>query len=183
MRLPPSSKKVPGTTIENQEQADKRIHYLQDFVTPAVRFLSYEPLLGPLDIRKYLSPAATACVRLVRPKPPPRGPPSLRGGFGLAALLPATLAGRSPLSINLAITLSQGLTMTTLGAWGRALALRLPSHIVQTGQLKPGMTCDCRLLDDGTIRVRLGGAVARDSAAASDPALAKAPGDNGDKTW
>ncbi len=45
-----------GTTIENQEQAHKRVAYLQDFVTPAVRFLSCEPLLGPVDIRKYLQP-------------------------------------------------------------------------------------------------------------------------------
>lgn len=45
-----------GTTVENQETADKRIKYLQAFTTPAVRFLSCEPLLGPLDIRKYLQP-------------------------------------------------------------------------------------------------------------------------------
>lgn len=45
-----------GTTIENQEQANKRIHYLQAFPTAAVRFLSCEPLLGPVDIRRYLQP-------------------------------------------------------------------------------------------------------------------------------
>ena len=45
-----------GTTVENQEQADKRIKYLQDFTTPSFRFLSCEPMLGPLDIRRYLQP-------------------------------------------------------------------------------------------------------------------------------
>lgn len=38
-----------GTSVENQEQADKRIpHLLQ--VPAAVRFLSCEPLLGPVDL-------------------------------------------------------------------------------------------------------------------------------------
>ncbi len=42
-----------GTTVENQEQADKRIPILLN--TPAkVRFLSVEPLLGPVDISKHL---------------------------------------------------------------------------------------------------------------------------------
>ena len=45
-----------GTTVENQEQADKRIKYLQNFTTPSIRFLSCEPMLGPLDIRRYLQP-------------------------------------------------------------------------------------------------------------------------------
>lgn len=40
-----------GTTVENQEQADKRIMYL--LLCPAsVRFLSCEPLLGPLNLNK-----------------------------------------------------------------------------------------------------------------------------------
>lgn len=39
-----------GTSVENQEQADKRIpHLLQ--VPAAVRFLSVEPLLGPVDLQ------------------------------------------------------------------------------------------------------------------------------------
>lgn len=45
-----------GTTVENQETADKRIKYLLEFRKPAVRFLSCEPLLGPVDIRRYLEP-------------------------------------------------------------------------------------------------------------------------------
>lgn len=45
-----------GTTVENQETADKRITYLQEFKTAGVRFLSCEPLLGPVDIRRYLQP-------------------------------------------------------------------------------------------------------------------------------
>lgn len=42
-----------GTTVENQEQADKRIPELLKIPAP-VRFLSCEPLLGPVDISRYL---------------------------------------------------------------------------------------------------------------------------------
>lgn len=45
-----------GTTVENQESADKRVKYLLEFAKPSVRFLSCEPLLGPVDIRRYLIP-------------------------------------------------------------------------------------------------------------------------------
>ncbi|MCT7971148.1 DUF5131 family protein [Laspinema olomoucense] len=42
-----------GTSVENQEMADKRIPYLLQ--TPAkIRFLSCEPLLGPLDLGNHL---------------------------------------------------------------------------------------------------------------------------------
>jgi protein gp37 len=41
-----------GVTTENQESADKRIPTLLK-IPAKVRFLSAEPLLGPLDIRKY----------------------------------------------------------------------------------------------------------------------------------
>jgi protein gp37 len=43
-----------GATVENQEAADKRIKYLLEFESPSVRFLSCEPMLGPIDLRKYL---------------------------------------------------------------------------------------------------------------------------------
>lgn len=43
-----------GTTVENQAEADKRIRHLLGFSTPAVRFLSCEPLLGPLDLEAFL---------------------------------------------------------------------------------------------------------------------------------
>lgn len=47
-----------GTSVEDQAAADKRIPYL--LKTPArVRFLSCEPLLGPLALRKYFSPLTT----------------------------------------------------------------------------------------------------------------------------
>ncbi len=72
--------------------------------------------------------------------------------------------------------------MPKLGIWGRALALRLPAHIVQTAQLKPGMTCTCRLLDDGSIRVKVTGLQAQ-SAATAPPSVMDASVDNGDKTW
>jgi len=42
-----------GTTVENQEAADVRIPLLLS-VPAAVRFLSCEPLLGPLDLSKWL---------------------------------------------------------------------------------------------------------------------------------
>ena len=45
-----------GTSVENQDAADKRIRYLLQHDRAVVRFLSCEPLLGPVDIRKYLRP-------------------------------------------------------------------------------------------------------------------------------
>lgn len=45
-----------GTSVENQETADERIPHLLG-VQAAVRFLSVEPLLGPID----LSPSLTRC--------------------------------------------------------------------------------------------------------------------------
>jgi len=48
-----------GTTAENQEQADIRIPHLLEAPWPAVRFVSYEPALGPIELqheRGYLSP-------------------------------------------------------------------------------------------------------------------------------
>jgi protein gp37 len=42
-----------GTTVENQEMADKRIPELLK-IPAVVRFLSCEPLLGPIDVSRYL---------------------------------------------------------------------------------------------------------------------------------
>lgn len=42
--------------MENQDAADKRIRYLMEFKDAAVLFLSCEPLLGAVDITKYLVP-------------------------------------------------------------------------------------------------------------------------------
>lgn len=39
-----------GTTVENQEYADKRIPHLLAAPWPAKRFLSVEPMLGPVDL-------------------------------------------------------------------------------------------------------------------------------------
>ena len=48
-----------GTTVENQAEADRRIPHLLD--NPADRyFLSCEPLLGPVDLSRYLRPTVTA---------------------------------------------------------------------------------------------------------------------------
>lgn len=43
-----------GTTVEDQEQADKRIPHLLA-IPAAVRFLSVEPMLGPIDMQVILS--------------------------------------------------------------------------------------------------------------------------------
>jgi protein gp37 len=49
-----------GVSVENQAAADERIPELLE--TPAaIRFLSLEPLLGPVDISEYLDPAAAPC--------------------------------------------------------------------------------------------------------------------------
>jgi protein gp37 len=42
-----------GTTIENQEWADKRLPIFAD-IPAAVRFISAEPLLGPIDLEPWL---------------------------------------------------------------------------------------------------------------------------------
>jgi protein gp37 len=44
-----------GTTVENQECADKRIPELLG-IPAKIRFLSCEPLLGPLELEDYLDP-------------------------------------------------------------------------------------------------------------------------------
>ncbi|MBB6106457.1 protein gp37 [Paraburkholderia bannensis] len=50
-----------GATIVNQTEADRDIPKLLD--TPAhVKFLSMEPLLGPVDIRDYLTPGWPHCA-------------------------------------------------------------------------------------------------------------------------
>lgn len=43
-----------GTTVENDEYARKRLKYLLELDTPSVRFVSCEPLLGPLSLAPYL---------------------------------------------------------------------------------------------------------------------------------
>lgn len=48
-----------GTSVENQEQADARIPHLLE-VPAGVRFLSCEPLLGPIDLSEWIAPI-TAC--------------------------------------------------------------------------------------------------------------------------
>lgn len=49
-----------GTTVENQAEADRRIPHLLS-VPASVRFLSCEPLLGPLDLTPYLWGRADPC--------------------------------------------------------------------------------------------------------------------------
>jgi protein gp37 len=45
-----------GTSVENQQAADERIPHLLR-VPSKVRFLSCEPLLGPVDVKQYLRPS------------------------------------------------------------------------------------------------------------------------------
>lgn len=42
-----------GTTVENQEYAAKRVPYLLECEDAAVRFLSCEPMLGPIDLAPF----------------------------------------------------------------------------------------------------------------------------------
>ena len=49
-----------GTTVEDQQRADERIPHLLA-VPAAVRFLSVEPLLGPVDIEPYLPHGCRGC--------------------------------------------------------------------------------------------------------------------------
>jgi antitoxin component of MazEF toxin-antitoxin module len=68
----------------------------------------------------------------------------------------------SPANLPIAQLLSQGVWMITLGLWGRALALRIPSHIAHAAKLRPGISMEMRLRDDGTIVVNpLGAAKGR----------------------
>jgi protein gp37 len=46
-----------GTTVESQTWAKKRIHHLAD-VPARIRFLSCEPLLGPVDLERFLEHGA-----------------------------------------------------------------------------------------------------------------------------
>jgi protein gp37 len=50
-----------GVTVENQEMADKRIPTLLQ-IPAKIRFLSCEPLLGPLEIKKYLIPGSDGTI-------------------------------------------------------------------------------------------------------------------------
>ena len=51
--MPPYDDVWLGTTVQNQEQADKRMRWL--LRTPAaVRFASVEPMLGPVDVSGYI---------------------------------------------------------------------------------------------------------------------------------
>lgn len=49
-----------GTSVENQEAADTRIPHLLK-IPAVVRFLSMEPLLGPVDVSRWLSARPCAC--------------------------------------------------------------------------------------------------------------------------
>ena len=56
-----------GTTVENQDEANRRIPHLVR-IPAAVRFLSCEPLLGPLDLSPWLFPVQ-ACGDCPCPDP------------------------------------------------------------------------------------------------------------------
>ncbi len=64
-----------GCTVENQEMADLRIPLLLQ-IPATVRFLSCEPLLGPVDLKRYLGFAHQDELGILNPdpKPDPWGP-------------------------------------------------------------------------------------------------------------
>jgi protein gp37 len=45
-----------GTTVEDQESAEKRLPFLAE-IPAKIRFISAEPLLGPLDLKQWLRPS------------------------------------------------------------------------------------------------------------------------------
>jgi len=51
-----------GVSVENQRTADLRIPFLLKTKAAAVRFVSVEPMLGPVDIEKYLPPTGSAPI-------------------------------------------------------------------------------------------------------------------------
>lgn len=60
-KLLPSGYRLPrhawiGTTVEDQEHAQKRLRYLLQIEGPSVRFVSCEPLLSAINLRPYLKP-------------------------------------------------------------------------------------------------------------------------------
>lgn len=76
-----------GTTVEDQERADERIPHLLAIPAP-VRFLSCEPLLGPLDLSPWLHLEWMDALR------PPGAPMSFRGEGGWGVEMFTYLAGR-----------------------------------------------------------------------------------------
>lgn len=58
-----------GVTAENQEQADRRIPVLLQ-IPAAVRFVSVEPLLGPVDLARYMQIYVDPYTRKVYPLDP-----------------------------------------------------------------------------------------------------------------
>lgn len=50
-----------GTSVENQRYANERISILAE-IPAAVRFLSCEPLLGPVDLSRWLCPKVDTCT-------------------------------------------------------------------------------------------------------------------------
>lgn len=78
-----------GTTVEDQERAEERIPHLLK-IPAAVRFLSCEPLLGPVDLSLWLNLEWMDALRL------PGAPLSFRGEGGWGCEMFATLAGERP---------------------------------------------------------------------------------------
>ncbi len=78
-----------GTTIEDQQRANERIPELLAIPAP-IRFLSCEPLLGPLDLSRWLHLEWMDALRL------PGDPLSFRGEGGWGQEMFAALAGERP---------------------------------------------------------------------------------------
>lgn len=78
-----------GTTVEDQTRANLRVPRLLAVRAP-VRFLSCEPLLGPVDLSRWLGIEWMDALRI------PGEPESFRGEGGWGAEMFATLAGKRP---------------------------------------------------------------------------------------
>lgn len=151
-----------GVSVENQAAADERIPLLLQ--TPAaVRFISAEPLLGPLKIHEYVS--LPRRVRSDLPFPPflAAGPgivPVVRNPHGaVATLVDGQLVGLKPEEFELLPTLDWAICGGESGPgarpmhpdWARGLrdqcvAAGVPFFFKQWGEYLPAMT------DGGTDR-------------------------------
>lgn len=78
-----------GTTVEDQERAEERIPHLLG-IPASVRFLSLEPLLGPLDLSSWLG------LEWMDALGSADQPPSFRGEGGWGLEMFGALAGRRP---------------------------------------------------------------------------------------
>ncbi len=145
-----------GTSVENQAAADERIPHLLN--TPAaVRFLSCEPLLGPVDLRHWLCPEV----------PCPDGIPGCEVlHFGPSGLHQVIIGGESgpsarPMQIEWARSLVQQCRAANVAAFVKQLGSNPEGDTIPKNERDPvtGLTA-LHVRQVLTIRDRKGGDMA-----------------------